>query len=112
MRKFHIFTDLDGTLLGKEDYRYEVNVQLISDLKLKGIGVSLNTSKTLSETECWQYKLGLDSPFIVENGAAIVDGDFAGEVAAVSDPGEALIKTGVGTYAYSNVTNSREANSI
>ena len=56
MRKFHIFTDLDGTLLGKEDYRYEVNVQLISDLKLKGIGVSLNTSQTLSETECWQYK--------------------------------------------------------
>ena len=42
---------------------------------------------------------------IVENGGAIVDGDFAGEVAAVSDPGEALIKTGVGTYAYSNVLN-------
>ena len=72
MRKFHIFTDLDGTLLGKEDYRYEENVQVISDLKLKGIGVSLNTSKTLSETECWHYKLGLDSPFIIENGAAIL----------------------------------------
>ena len=49
---------------------------------------------------------------IVENGGGVVDGDFAGEVAAVSDPGEALIKTGAGTYAYSNVTNSREANSI
>jgi mannosyl-3-phosphoglycerate phosphatase len=72
VRKFHIFTDLDGTLLGKEDYRYEVNMQLIADLKGKGIGISLNTSKTLSETECWQYKLGLDSPFIVENGAAIL----------------------------------------
>ena len=72
MRKFHIFTDLDGTLLGKEDYRYEVNMQLISDLKGKGIGISLNTSKTLSETECWQYKLGLDSLFIIENGAAIL----------------------------------------
>ena len=72
MREFHIFTDLDGTLLGKEDYRYEVNMQLISDLKVKGIGVSLNTSKTLSETECWQYKLGLDTPFIIENGAAIL----------------------------------------
>ena len=72
MRKFHIFTDLDGTLLGTEDYRYEVNMQLISDLRGKGIGISLNTSKTLSETECWQYKLGLDSPFIIENGAAIL----------------------------------------
>ena len=49
---------------------------------------------------------------VVENGGGIVDGDFAGEVAAVSDPGEALIRTGAGTYAYSNVTNSREANSI
>ena len=64
MRKFHIFTDLDGTLLGKEDYRYEVNMQLISDLKVEGIGVGLNTSKTLSETECWQYKLGLDLSLI------------------------------------------------
>ena len=72
MRKFHIFTDLDGTLLGKEDYRYEVNVQLISELKNKGIGISLNTSKTFSETECWQSKLGLDGPFIIENGAAIL----------------------------------------
>ena len=71
MREFHIFTDLDGTLLGKEDYRYKVNLQLISELKSKGVDVSLNTSKTLSETECWQNKLGLDSPFIVENGAAI-----------------------------------------
>ena len=49
---------------------------------------------------------------VVENGGGIVDGDFAGEVAAVSDPGEALIRTGAGTYGYSNVTNSREANSI
>ncbi len=72
MRKFHIFTDLDGTLLGKEDYCYEVNVQLISELTAKGIGVSLNTSKTLGETECWQSKLGLDGPFIIENGAAIL----------------------------------------
>ena len=55
MRKFHIFTDLDGTFLGKEDYRYEVNMQLISDLKGNGLGISLNTSTTLSETECWQY---------------------------------------------------------
>ena len=72
MREFYIFTDLDGTLLGKEDYRYKVNMQLISELKSKGIDVSLNTSKTLSETEYWQYKLGLDSPFIIENGAAIL----------------------------------------
>ena len=46
MRKFHIFTDLDGTLLGKEDYRYEVNMQLISDLRGKGIGI-INVSKRI-----------------------------------------------------------------
>ena len=49
---------------------------------------------------------------VVTDGGGIVDGDFGVEVAQAADPGEALIKTGAGTYGFSNVTKSREANSI
>ena len=49
---------------------------------------------------------------VVTDGGGIVDGDFGVEVSTAADPGEALIKTGAGTYGFSNVTKSREANSI
>ena len=49
---------------------------------------------------------------VVNEGLGLVDGDFTGEIADSSDPGEALIKTGAGTYGISNVTTSGEVNSI
>ena len=49
---------------------------------------------------------------VVTDGGGIVDGDFGSEVAEAATPGEALIKTGAGAYAYTNVTKSRQANSI
>jgi hypothetical protein len=51
---------------------------------------------------------------VVEQGGGMVDEDFAAGnlIAAASDPGEALIKTGVGTYGISNVTTTGEVNSI
>ena len=67
----HIFTDLDGTLLNHHDYRYEAALPLIRDLTDAGTGISLATSKTLPEVLAWQARLGLDSPFLVENGAAV-----------------------------------------
>ena len=49
---------------------------------------------------------------VVTDGGGIVDGDFGTEVASAATPGEALIKTGAGAYAFTNVTKSRQANSI
>ena len=49
---------------------------------------------------------------IVGTGGGLEDGDFVAEVGQAADPGDALIKTGANTYAYSNVTNTGEANSI
>ena len=49
---------------------------------------------------------------IVGTGGGLEDGDFVAEISQAADPGDALIKTGANTYAYSNVTNSGEANSI
>ncbi len=49
---------------------------------------------------------------VVTDGGGIVDGDFGTELTVADDPGEALIRTGAGAYGYSNVTKSREANSL
>ena len=49
---------------------------------------------------------------VVSNGLGLEDGDFTSIISAVSDPGEALIKTGTGTYGITNVSTTGEVNSI
>jgi len=49
---------------------------------------------------------------IVDEGLGLADGDFTTIILAASDAGEALIKTGAGTYGISNVTTTGEVNSI
>ena len=49
---------------------------------------------------------------VVDQGTGLLDADFTAEITAISNPGEALIKTGAGTYGISNVTTSGEVNSI
>jgi len=49
---------------------------------------------------------------VVSQGLGLEDSDFTTEILAASDSGEALIKTGVGTYGISNVTTTGEVNSI
>ena len=49
---------------------------------------------------------------VVQNGGGLQDSDFVTLIPTANDPGEALIKTGTGTYGISNVTKSGEVNSI
>ena len=49
---------------------------------------------------------------VVSQGGGIGDADLTTTIAAGADPGEAVIKTGVGTYAVSNVTKTGEVNSV
>jgi hypothetical protein len=49
---------------------------------------------------------------IVDEGLGLADGDFTTIILAASNAGEALIKTGAGTYGISNVTTTGEVNSI
>ena len=66
-----IFTDLDGTLLDYYTYSCEVVKPLVARLKRAGIEVVLCSSKTRAEIEIYRKRLGLDTPFIAENGGAI-----------------------------------------
>jgi hypothetical protein len=49
---------------------------------------------------------------VISDGGGLEDGDFATELLAALDPGEALIKTGATSYARTNVSTSGEVNSI
>jgi len=66
-----IFTDLDGTLLNSETYRYQAALPTLAKLKQVGIPVIPVTSKTRQEVEQLRIDLSLPDPFVVENGSAI-----------------------------------------
>ena len=67
-----ISTDLDGSLLGHEQYEMTgISAQILA-LSQMGIPVLFNSSKTIRECMHLQEALSLDAPFIAENGAVIV----------------------------------------
>ena len=67
-----VFSDLDGTLLDHESYRYEEALVWINKIRASGAPLILATSKTKSEVCQWQEILNIDCPYIVENGSAVV----------------------------------------
>jgi len=73
-----VFTDLDGSLLNHGDYSFKEALPMISFLKSNDIDIIYNTSKTKKECEILQKKMGINSSFIVENGACVYyeDGTF------------------------------------
>lgn len=66
-----VYTDLDGTLLDHDSYSYEQALPALTRLAESGIPVVPVTSKTRAEIEPLLQELKLNSPFIVENGAAV-----------------------------------------
>ncbi len=66
-----VFTDLDGTLLNHDNYNYQAALPVIEELKKKGIPVIPVTSKTRQEVETLIHELGIEDPFVVENGSGI-----------------------------------------
>lgn len=66
-----IFTDLDGSLLDHDSYRFDAAKPLLEELETRAIPVIPITSKTFAEVEQLRITLNNRHPFIVENGAAI-----------------------------------------
>jgi mannosyl-3-phosphoglycerate phosphatase len=69
--QYIIFTDLDGTLLDHNNYSYQAALPAITGCQQRAIPIVINTSKTKVEVEQIHSDLGLDAPFIIENGAAV-----------------------------------------
>jgi len=71
MTKTLVFTDMDGTLLDHHNYSFEAALPALTALKNRQIPVIPCTSKTFAELQPLREMIGLDGPFIIENGAAI-----------------------------------------
>ena len=66
-----IFTDLDGSLLHRDTFKFDSIKNFIIDLINKGIIIIPTSSKTEVEIEKFNKELGLELPYISENGSSI-----------------------------------------
>lgn len=71
MSQWVVFTDLDGSLLELDTYSYQEAQPAVELLRTKQIPLVFCSSKTRAEQEFYRHKLGVDAPFVVENGSAI-----------------------------------------
>ena len=69
--KIIIFTDLDGTLLHRDTFQFDTIKNYIKNLINKGVIIIPNSSKTEIEIEKFNEELGVNLPFISENGSSI-----------------------------------------
>lgn len=65
-----IFTDLDGTLLDN-NYSYDSALPVLKRIKEEAIPLIPVTSKTRAEVERLRERLGVNDPFITENGGGV-----------------------------------------
>lgn len=74
-----VYTDLDGTLLDHDTYRFDEARDALSRLRQAGIPVVICSSKTRAEIEVIRREMGNRAPFICENGGAVfIPGETVG----------------------------------
>ena len=66
-----IFTDLDGSLLHRDTFQFDTIKDYIKSLVSKGVIIIPNSSKTEKEIEKFNEELGVNLPYISENGSSI-----------------------------------------
>ena len=66
-----VVSDLDGTFLNHHSYSFEESAAAAKELLLQDIPTIFNTSKTFAEVRELVKTVGLEQPFVVENGSAI-----------------------------------------
>ena len=69
--KVAIFTDLDGSLLHRDTFKFDLIKDYILSLVDRGIIIIPNSSKTEKEIEKFNKELGVKLPYISENGSSI-----------------------------------------
>jgi len=66
-----VFTDLDGSLLHRDTFKFDPIKDYIKDLINNEIIIIPNSSKTEKEIEKFNEELGVELPYISENGSSI-----------------------------------------
>lgn len=67
-----VFSDLDGCLLDAKSYSWEAARPALAALAARAVPLVLCSSKTRAEMSPLARTLGLNAPFVVENGGALV----------------------------------------
>ena len=70
-KKIFIFTDLDGSILNRENFKFDEIINFIKECDNEGIVIIPNSSKTKIEIQNFCFDINLNLPFISENGSAI-----------------------------------------
>jgi mannosyl-3-phosphoglycerate phosphatase family protein len=70
-----VVTDLDGTLLDHDTYEPGPAAAAVTALQDAGVMIVCCSAKTRVEQQIHRSELGIDGPFIVENGAAVLGDD-------------------------------------
>jgi mannosyl-3-phosphoglycerate phosphatase family protein len=70
-----VVTDLDGTLLDHDTYQAGPAAGAVTALQNAGVMIVCCSAKTRAEQQVHRKELGIDGPYIVENGAAIHGAD-------------------------------------
>lgn len=111
-----IFSDLDGTILDRLTYDYHESLPSIKWLINNRIPLIFCSAKTRCEMEEINAAIGIDEPFIVENGSAIIlpkrhDSDHFGnhplgvvEIGARVDNFKKLLQTALDSEGISYTT--------
>ena len=66
-----IFTDLDGTLLNRDTFKFDSIKTFLKELKNRNIIIIPNSSKTEDEIIEFNNEANFQFPFISENGSII-----------------------------------------
>ncbi len=66
-----IFTDLDGSLLNKDTFKFDEIEDYFRELVSKGVKIIPNSSKTEAELSDFNKQYNLNLSFIAENGSSI-----------------------------------------
>ena len=69
--RYLLFSDVDGTILDADTYRWEEACPGIECARKHGVPIIFNTSKTEQEIRSLGKTLGIHAPFSVENGGAV-----------------------------------------
>lgn len=91
-----VVTDLDGCLLDARTYRWDAAQPALDSLRRRHIPLVLCSGKTRAEIEPLHAELGLDAPYVFENGGGIVfPPSTPGARVMRRDGGPLLVRLGV-----------------
>ncbi|MDJ0573445.1 MAG: HAD-IIB family hydrolase [Pleurocapsa sp. MO_192.B19] len=91
--RYIVVTDLDGTLLDHQTYKYTPALDAIAQLRKQDIPIILNSSKTQAEILEIRRELNNQEPFVCENGGVLCSVSLQPNIAQAS---QELNKTHLG----------------